>query len=400
MTDLESKWPAQEPQASFADRVVTAAMAEASPRRWPWFAAGAVALAAGIALWLATRPAVASGEVRADRRIEVDLGGRAVAVLEPGAHVRWRGDSVEQDRGSVFYRVERGASFVVHTPMADATVLGTCFRINVNDKENAMIGRDFGAGLVGALAATGVLVGVYEGKVRVSHAQQDVTVTAGETAIADSGGVRRADTQAASIEHATAVQLRARLAALEQEKATLEHELAAGHAASAKSPYDLAADDWAKMAEKGEFKYQLPCFQHDGYRPTTAQLDKLGLTPGDADAIQAAYRHANQQFGTDMSAICGSNSESDVSSCISGLFRNLYTDGADSAKLAYTEVDEIRAGKRPMPPLAEQSQSLRMLLLFSEGMNGFEAELAQTFGADKAHEIAYADDLCFMANSF
>jgi hypothetical protein len=32
-------------------------------------------------------------------------------------------------------------------------------------------------------------------------------------------------------------------------------------------------------------------------------------------------------------------------------------------------------------------------------MKGFETELTQTFGADEAHRIAYADDLCFTANT-
>ena len=405
MSELETEWAAQEPSPAFADRVVAAALREqARPSRRRYvIGAAALAAAATATLWFATRTPASSGDVRADHRIEVALGDRAVAVLEAGAHVRWDNASVVQDSGNVFYRVERGSStFVVHTPMADAVVLGTCFRISFNDKETAMNRRDFGAGLLGAVAATGVLVGVYEGKVRVSHADQVVTVGAGETAIADPHGVRRDTPVTATRDDGahTAAQLRARLAAVEQEKKALEQQLAAKHDAAAKSQYDLSTDDWAKLAERGEFKYQLPCFKNDGYRPTSAQLDKLGLTAADADIIQTAYRHANEQFGKDMTAICAAaGKEFDSGACIGQMFQSIYKEGLDSAHVAFTEVDEIRAGKRPEPPVAQQSPQLRMLLLFSTGMKSFEAELVQTFGADQAHKIAYADDLCFMANA-
>src|SRR5206468_5663229 len=299
--------------------------------------------------------------------------------------------------------VERGSSaFVVHTPMADAEVLGTCFRIGINDKETAMNRRDFGAGLLGAVAATGVLVGVYEGKVRVSHADQTVTVGAGETAIADPHGVRRDTPVTAAKDDGAhnAAQLRARLAAVEQEKQVLEQQLSAQREAGTKSQYDMSTDDWAKLAERGEFKYQLPCFKHDGYRPTSAQLDKLGLTAADADVIQNAYRQSADQFVNDMTPICqGAGLTFEDGSCIGKLFQSIYKTGTESARAAYTEVDEIRAGKRPEPPVAQQSPQLRMLLLFSNGAKGFESELAQTYGAEQAHKIAYSDDLCFMAQS-
>jgi hypothetical protein len=44
----------------------------------------------------------------ANARLEIALGGRAVAVLEPGAHICWRGSTVGQDRDDVFHRVKPG----------------------------------------------------------------------------------------------------------------------------------------------------------------------------------------------------------------------------------------------------------------------------------------------------
>jgi hypothetical protein len=236
-----------------------------------------------------------------------------------------------------------------------------------------------------------------------------VTVTAGQRAVADGRGVhtgglpsvaaRRGDDGAAR----TAAELRERLAAVEKEKASLEDQLAAAHEAGAKSPYDLSQDDWATLAEQGGFRYQMPCYRDGGFRPTAEQLDKLGLSAHDADVIQAAYRSSNEQFGTAMKQICTDAAmlaNDDIGACIGKMFQTVYADGETSARKIYTRVDEIRAGKRPEPKPAEMSSQERMLLLFSNGMQGFEADLAKTYGADEAHRISYSDDLCFSANSF
>jgi hypothetical protein len=410
MTDFEDSWPAQQPPAKFAEKVVAAAMREhrASSRR-RYLAAGAavvVLAAAGIALFVGTHTTTSSGEARAERRTEVAIGSRAVAVLEIGAHISWNGDTVVQDSGDVFYRVEPGSRFEVHTPMADAAVLGTCFRISVN-KETIMIRRDVIAGAVGAIAATAVVIGVYEGKVAVSHGKDSVTVSAGESATADSRGVRPGmpPTKIARTDDGThtAADLRERLGALEKEKAALEQELADAHEAGAKSPYDLTPDDWAKLAEQGAFKYQIPCYREGGYRPSAEQLAKLGLAAKDADAIQTAYRNSNHQFGSEMMKICGDaglgGGTDDIGPCIGKMFEAIYGQGPDAAHATYTQVDQILAGKRPQPKPADASPQMRMLLMFANEMAPFEAELAQTFGPEEAHRIAYSDDLCWTANS-
>ena len=413
MTDLEDSWPAQQPPGKFAEQVVAAAMREhrASSRR-RYVAAGAaivVLAAAGVALFVATRTATSTGEARADTRIEVAIGSRAVAVLEAGAHISWDGDTVVQDVGDVFYRVEPGSRFEVHTPIANAAALGTCFRISVNDKETNMNRRDVIAGAVGAIAATAVVIGVYEGKVGVSHGKDSVTVSAGETTVADSRRLRpgapttkivtRIDDGSAH----TAAELRERLGALEKEKAVLEQQLADAHEAGAKSQYDLTPDDWAKLAEHGEFKYENRYYVEVGFNPILNKLAKLGLTAKDADALQTAYLNANKRFGVQMQQLCteasfGSTPD-DIGPCIGKMFQTIYGKGPDAARALYTQIDEVLAGKRPEPKGADSSPQGRMLLMFATQMAPFEAELAQTFGADEAHRIAYSDDLCWTANS-
>jgi hypothetical protein len=358
-----------------------------------------------VLVWPRTAPAPVEGEATAAQRIEVPIGERAVAVLEPGAHVRWRGDRVEQDRGDVFYRVDRGGGvFTVSTPHAEATVLGTSFRIGI-EQETAMKRRDVAAGALGAVAGVLVVVGVYEGKVRVSHADQAVTVRAGESAVADQHGVssgapaavaRPAETGSAKTE----AQLRQRLDEVAKEKAALEQELIAANDAVGKNPFDLTKDDWAKMAENGEFKYRYPCFQSGGYRPSADRLEKLGLEPSAADAIQQAYNSSNKRFYEGMKPICtqllGKPVDNDVmSECISQLFGDIYRKG--DSRATFKQVAEIHAGTRQEADATKPE--MKMLMVFSSGMAPFEAELAKTFGAEEAHRIAYSDELCFQSQA-
>src|SRR5262249_17994920 len=132
---------------------------------------------------------------------------------------------------------------------------------------------------------------------------------------------------------------------------------------------------------------------------TPAQLEKLGLSAKDADAIQTAYRHSNELFGNQMKQICADGKfGDDIGSCIGKLFQNVYANGLDSARPVFTQASEIRPANRAaktgqLPP------EVRMLLAFSGGMQPFEAELAQTFGGEEAHRLAYSQDLCFQANS-
>jgi hypothetical protein len=177
--DLEA-WKPVEPTPGFAERVVLAARAEAVPTRRgrPTRILAGVLLVAAVAAASVivgrTRSAEASGDVVASERREVRVGGRAVAVLEPGAHVRWSGAEVEQPTGDVFWRVSPGGPFDVKTPGGAVLVKGTCFRVKV---------------LAGAALGAAIVVAVYEGRVVVSHGAKSVSLVAGQTAEANERGV-------------------------------------------------------------------------------------------------------------------------------------------------------------------------------------------------------------------
>jgi len=179
---------ADEPPAGFAERVAAAwgkeQAARPPRRRGLSIAIGALTLAAAAAMlfWLRLPPPPASsGERDVAERSTLELGRRAIAVAESGAALSWKvapdgAARVEQRAGDVFYRVEKGGPFVVSTAAGDVTVLGTCFRVEVR----AMDRKAVMAAGAGALAATTILVSVYEGRVLLANEHGRVELAAGE----------------------------------------------------------------------------------------------------------------------------------------------------------------------------------------------------------------------------
>jgi len=182
---------ADEPPAGFAERVAGAwdkeRAARPPRRRGISIAIGAATLAAAAAMLLWLRlPAAPSlrGEREVAARETLELGRRALAVAEPGAALSWNIASdgaahVEQRAGDVFYRVEKGGPFVVSTAAGDVTVLGTCFRVEVRPMEK-MDKKAMMAATAGALAATTILVSVYEGRVLLANEHGRVELAAGD----------------------------------------------------------------------------------------------------------------------------------------------------------------------------------------------------------------------------
>jgi hypothetical protein len=210
MSDDFEAWRPVEPTPGFAEKVVTLARAESPParagRRQRILAGVYLVLAAAIVVIFVgqRRAREARGDVVAEVRQEVRVGGRAIAVLEPGARVRWNGADVEQSLGDVFWRVEGGGPFDVKTPGGEVSVKGTCFRVKV---------------YAGAALGAAIVVAVYEGRVVVSRGARSVALVAGQTAEADEKGIETTSALAghetpaptnAPAEHAVATLDRAR----------------------------------------------------------------------------------------------------------------------------------------------------------------------------------------------
>jgi hypothetical protein len=188
-------WEPQKPPGDFASKVLTSAQTErpasVRPRSVRIAAAMLIAttIAALLALAVRLKGAHAHGDVTSASRQEVRVGRRALAVLEPGAHVTWDGDAIAQSDGDAFWRVEPGAQFVLHTPGVDVVVRGTCFRVRVTEEDRDLNVQDAKGGPL--RVARTVFVDVYEGEVEVSQAGLSLGLVAGESARADPGGVNR-----------------------------------------------------------------------------------------------------------------------------------------------------------------------------------------------------------------
>ncbi len=464
--DLDA-WEPQTPPADFAERVLGAVKDErkadatkapaslpppAAPprtRRTGWGVgagvAGVLALAAAIALKIgpsapnAMMPA--KGEAIAKDRIEVAVGGRAKAVLEPGATIKWDGDDVVQAHGDIFYRVEPGARFRVHTPAGDVEVKGTCFAIKVRGEgqsaEVDMQKRDVKSGAIGAALSALAFVAVYEGKVAVSHASEHADLSAGESAQVGAAGVAKSaslgdgqkafdakvaegDLAAGSSTAAANQNLvaqvseyRARLEAIAAQKSELEQKLkkteeklastADGAAPRNRGEYDLTQEDWAELAKNGMLKFRLPCLRADGWSFPADRLNKLGLAPQDAQPIKEAYEKSYQRIWKEMRPMCmqalGASPEIidkiGPDSCMHLVYDLASKEDQAATAEAHTQAAEVRAGLRPEPgPNDKQHVVLRMMLLLTGANKSFEGDLAKTFGPEEAHRLSQSDDMC------
>jgi hypothetical protein len=441
MSDFDPRdWPVQEPPADFAERVVTAARGEsrkaAKPQRGR-VAAGVLlvgSMAAGVALAVHLQSRASAGDVTADARREVRVGTRAIAVLEAGAHVKWHGDDIEQAGGDVFWRVEPGARFTVHTAAADVTVKGTCFRVRVNEGDGDMMRRDASparamgmVGAAGAVVGAAAFVGVYEGKVAVSHAGQSVDVAAGQSAAADGRGVRLTGLSPGAAADATNAEpdpllaananladrvsdYRRRLEAIEAQKKKLEKQLAeaqaklgdAGAEGLPPNKFDLTQDDWKELAQKGEVRVRVPCDgpNHDfSYSP--ANLNKLGLAPQDGPAIQAALQRSRARTWATIKPLCsqalaGANVDKlGEHNCMTILQAFAGQNGLPEDEVV-RQTAEIEAGLRPTPGPSDDIAPYERALLAEVGeANSIEADLAQQLGPDDAKRVFDSSEGCW-----
>ena len=442
--DLDA-WEPQLPPSDFAGRVLVQVRAEAPPivqqpvrraRRWGIAAGvtGALALAAALAFRVSSVPD-AHGEAIARDRLEVSIGTRARAVLEPGAQVKWEGDDVVQAHGDVFYRVEPGARFRVHTPAGDVEVKGTCFAVKIRGEGDAMDKRDVKSGIIGAALSALAFVAVYEGKVAVSHAGSRVDLGAGESAQAASDGVHASgklgegekafDAKAASaasgdVPLATAndnlvaqvSEYRARLEAIAAQKADLEQKLKKsedklasvdGGPGRARAEYDLNQEDWAELAKNGQVKYRVPCLQTDGWDFPPAKLQSLGLAPNDKAVLKDAYKASYDRVWKEIRPLCAAalGATPEVidkigpDACPHLIYDAALRADRDAAMEAHTQAAEIRAGLRPEPgPNDRVNPVTKMFLVLTGANKAFEGDLAKSFGPEEARRLSLSDDLC------
>lgn len=386
--DVLDAWSPLAPPAGFADRVL-AAPAPVAKRRVPLVlgATAAVLAAAAVAVAvLVSRPAdrSASGTVTASARHTALLGDRGVAVAEAEASLSWTIDArgaavIEQRTGNVFYRVEHGEPFVVHTPAGDVRVTGTCFRVEVEAMKPTH--KMILSGAAGAAIATAVLITVYEGHVVADtssgHAElaagthatmgPDGTFTTGSgtTTVAavdapfDIARATRDDLVArASLQQDEIVRLKTRLAKLEHEPST-----GAGERSNAAEPghlwHEPSAETLADWATNCHIRYDSP--DVDGFSPLRKAEDSksLGLEAGELDGYNTSMAEVAKRWQT--------------------LVRQLYLEATGDATGAETlSIEAMRNEIREKSPPDEMGMILEKLARERAGLQAPPADLAKT----------------------
>lgn len=386
---IDDLWPALEPPPDFSVRV-TAALdgavrrPERQPsRRWLGWGMASLGVAAVLALVLTGylgRPRPVSGEsrgeVQATTRETVAIGQRAVAVAEAGADLGWVlavGQArVEQRHGSVFYRVDHGAPFVVATPTAEVRVTGTCFQVELD----------------GALT-----VRVFEGAVAVSNPAGSVAISAGERARVEPG---RAPLRASDPEGARDHRAQERVRQLERALQEARRAASPSPGVVSENKYlDFTSDELRELGGRCEFRYARP--EHlIGFGPPDLG-GRFGLDENERAAVVHIMEDQRTRFVEELRAI----------------YVEIVGDRVTAAKLSpIALVDEINAKARPgedvdarnllfeewtgkaHPPgaadLAARPAVERFWRLVSGASETFIERLSEVVGPERARAIARA----------
>jgi hypothetical protein len=417
-------WEAPLPPAGFADRVMQAhqnAAPRAAPAGRPLRALlGAALLVTAAAGWLvAARAGDADGEAAPAARASLAIGRRGIAVAEAGAQLRWQVKSgvaqVHQNAGDVFYRVDKGGgSFVVATPAGRVTVQGTCFRVEVNPMASKQTMMAAG---VGAVAATALLVTVYEGRVLLANEHGQTTLAAGEQASVRAGegpsAARPASQLAAQAKSAALDSAppgagasreellardqtqRAELARLQARVRELEAAASAGGGGQKKDDrpfFDPSKEELQAMAKDCKLKWDAPTLglQPQPMGPKTAA--ELGLSEQERTEVNRVDADENQRVLTQLRAlyveVTGDRAGAD-SLTPEALENEITAKSPESTvQQVFYKLSHERAGMQAPPGDATGQTPLeRMMRLMTTLGDDYEQRLAAAIGPDRARQL-------------
>lgn len=435
-------WQVPGAPVGFAERVLAreAVVAHRARRLRVTALAAAALLAIGGAAWWLSRGEPSAGALTAEARTSQRLGERGVAVLEPGAALRWTiardgAAALEQSRGAVFYRVEPGGVFTVRVPEGEVRVRGTCFEVEVRDM--AAWGPAMGGAAVGAALSALVVVTVYEGRVEVARGGEVRAVEPGERAtlgdgiaVAPARGGRVAEragaptTKGPSAARAVAtpdegtgppaqragrggevVDEGGEVATLQRENAALRTELAglrlrvaeADAVREAHKTYDIGQAELDRMAERCELRWdtigyrlgeppRVPREEADAFELSEAQLSALDerLAAENARLIEAIRQAYVEVTGDDPAAIQAVAPEA------------LFTEVQDKTPIEERRrifsllAKERASGVEPdVSParLADLSPAERMFRVITTSGNRLEAAMGEVVGPEVARQM-------------
>ena len=133
-------------------------------------------------------------------------------------------------------------------------------------------------------------------------------------------------------------------------------------------------------------------------------MAKLALPPEDAGRIGAAYERSRKRLAAVILPLCakavGSSDTAEligIDTCthvIVDLERKSRTDGG---KLSMDLLFDVRTGVTPEPDgeaLKALSPAMQAMLTLTGESKRFERDLAETYGAEEAARLTYADGMC------
>lgn len=411
---LLATWSTPPPSPALADQVL--ARLPRRPRRWGPVIGAAAAAAAIAALQLLHLPT--RGAHRSAERVTLALGDRATVVAEAGSELRWEiglsgAAVIEQPQGDVFYRVERGGPFVVHTPAGTVQVTGTSFRVEVKAEMGTKTAAAIGGG-VGVVAASLVWVTVYEGSVRAQAAGGALVVEAGDRAELRSGqppkrlGARPTSALAAGADHgardpegptplldsregllAERARLKAEVVALQAQLRELQPQ-AERSPVSDRATLDLDAETLGKMADKCELRWdtipigpEAPTLSEDW-----AALAELG--EAEREVVDRLFKEHHgylvSQVQQAYREVTGDDSGGLSTSAMLMELDDKVPEG--ELKQVFQRLSAERAGRVPAPTeLASRPPIERVYRALTQSGDQLEGAIALELGADAAKRL-------------
>jgi hypothetical protein len=407
---LDDLWPVLDPPAGFGDRVLEALeratpteplhAPDGAPVKAPrpgalraiWLAAGICAGAAAAATILSFRPQgsgqpgdpPSSGHLIADIRQTLPIGDRALAVAERGAELAWFVVAgiprVEQARGSVFYRVDRGGPFTVATPVGDVRVTGTCFRVSVETPGDERLG-------------TVALVEVLEGSVLLADRRGQLALAAGEKGrMSLRSPPGRIEDEAAAVSPLDP-EMQERVRRLEEALVEARKGVAAGGPPDDSPPrdkfFDLTPDDLRALARQCEMRYYLP--RHVTSLDAPKVDTSFGLAADQQEAVLRLMQEHRDQYIAALQAlyieVTGDRAIAlrlAPKSLQEDLFAKL--DPHDLKEARRRMLDEWAQG-RSSPTGAPRSAAERFMRLHSGAGETFFRKLVDLVGPERARHI-------------
>jgi hypothetical protein len=386
-------------------------------RAWPVGAALALGVAIGaLAMgWTERSPsagAVAAGDQRPSAKETIRLGSRAVLVAEAGADLRWRpgpeeGVLVEQNAGTVFYRVNAGA-FVVETPVGLVRVQGTCFRVEVTDMK-LMHRPNLSGAVLGAALSAAVLVSVYEGRVLLARGSEQVVLGPGESGQLTAAGRPERQPPSASREGSARGErtslprfqdteaLRARITEQEKELAELRAMIPVARKVADGSKeeriLDPTREELLARAQRCEVAYDTPPI--NGFDEKTGQ--RLGLHETEREAMNEAMKELKTQVFGELRKLYvemgGDPATADRLSPVSMESEIFARAPEGSRSRARQQLAREKAGLvAPPSDLAQTPVAERTMRLMVTIGDQFEKKLAERLGPERARALRARED--------